>query len=73
LCEGDVGPSSPGRPRSGRLQEQTKHLTSSDCCDCLCGASLISMVKSTDLWNLDDWLRFVRMNCPTFWCVLFQG
>jgi hypothetical protein len=39
----------------------------------LCGASLISMVQSTDLWNLDDPLRLVRLNCPTLWCVLIQG
>jgi hypothetical protein len=47
--------------------------TSSGCPDCLCGASLISMVKSTDLWDLDDPVRLVRLNCPTFWCVLIQG
>ena len=32
-------------------QKLPRQLNSSDC---LCGASLISMVKSTDLWNLND-------------------
>src|SRR5215472_15468711 len=31
------------------------------------------MMKTTDLWNLDDPLRLIRLNCPTFWCVLIQG
>src|SRR5215831_2945776 len=31
------------------------------------------MVQSTDLGNLRDPLRLVRLNCPRFWCVLFQG
>src|SRR5262245_42994803 len=30
------------------------------------------MVKSTDLRNLNDPLRLVRLNCSTFWCVLIQ-
>ena len=40
---------------------------------CLCGASFVSMVKSTDLWNPHDPFRLVRLNYPTFWCVLIQG
>jgi len=48
-------------------------MSSFDCPDCLCGASLISMVQSTNLCNLDDPFRLVRLNCPTFWCVLIQG
>ena len=43
-----------------------------DCPDCLRGAPLISMVKATDLGNLDDPLRLVRLNCSTFWSVLIQ-
>src|SRR5215831_15636062 len=31
------------------------------------------MAQSTDLWNLDDPLRPVRLNWSTFWCVLIQG
>jgi len=31
------------------------------------------MVQSTVLWNPDDPLRLVRLNYPTFWCVLIQG
>ena len=31
------------------------------------------MVESTDLRNLDDPFLLVRLNCPTFWCVLIQG
>src|SRR5262245_35189872 len=54
------------------LQELSHTRIAFDCPDCLCGAPLISMVKSTDLWNLDDPVRLVRLNCPTFWCVLIQ-
>ena len=39
---------------------------------CLCSSSLISMVQSTDLRNLNDLFRFVRLNCPKSWCVLIQ-
>ena len=31
------------------------------------------MVKATDLWNLNDPFRLIRLNCSTFWCVLIQG
>ena len=55
------------------MDELPKQLNSSDCPDCLCGASLISMMQSTDLWNLYDPLRLVRLDYPTFWCVLIQG
>ena len=30
------------------------------------------MVKSTDLWNLNDPVRLIRLNYATFWCVLIQ-
>jgi hypothetical protein len=30
------------------------------------------MVKSTDLRNLNDPVRLVRLNCSTFWRVLIQ-
>jgi len=30
------------------------------------------MVKSTDLWNLNNPVQFVRLNCSIFWCVLIQ-
>ena len=31
------------------------------------------MVKATDLWNLNDPFRLVRLNGSTSWCVLIQG
>src|SRR5262249_37305332 len=31
------------------------------------------MVKPTDLWNLNNLARPVRLNYATFWCVLIQG
>jgi hypothetical protein len=31
------------------------------------------MVKPTDLWNLNNPARLVRLNCATFWCLLIQG
>ena len=43
-----------------------------DCPDCLRGAPLISMVKATDLWNLNDPVRLIRLNGSTFWSVLIQ-
>src|SRR5215831_9563679 len=41
--------------------------------DPLCSVSLVSMVKATDLWNLNDPFRLVRLNGSTSWCVLIQG
>src|SRR5690348_13982469 len=40
--------------------------------NCLRGLPLISMVESTDLGNLNDPFRLVRLNCTRFWCVLIQ-
>jgi hypothetical protein len=39
----------------------------------LCSVSLVSMVKATDLWNLNDPFRLVRLNGSASWCVLVQG
>src|SRR4030095_3419538 len=52
------------------VAERTRHM--GDCPDCLRGASFISMVKSTDLRNLNDPAQLVRLSGATFRCVLIQ-
>jgi hypothetical protein len=51
LLEGSVRHLS--APRFGRIFRRTHCMRESQFDDCLCG-SLISMVKSTDLWNPND-------------------